>query len=308
MRWMKGRFGMKKFFAMLLAAAMMLAMLTACSSGNNTTANNTEDTTGNSTGTNDTAGDDTTASDTSAYGDFASSLIEEGKLIMVTNASFPPYEMTDDDNNVIGIDPDIAQVIADKLGLELVIDNIDFDAALLAVQEGRADVMLAGMSYGEERDLVMDFSDTYATGYQVIIVREDDDRIAGGNDDLMLVDADGNVVEDVQIGVQRGTTGELYCQDAYGVDKVTSLDNGSVAVQALLNDQVDCVVIDIGPAQEYVEATPGLKIVEGAYTIEDYCVGVDEGNTALLEAVNKALNEMIDDGTVEEIMNQYIGG
>ena len=90
---------------------------------------------------------------------------------MVTNASFPPYEMTDDDNNVIGIDPDIAQVIADKLGLELVIDNIDFDAALMAVQEGRADVMLAGMSYNEERDVVMDFSDTYATGYQVIIVR-----------------------------------------------------------------------------------------------------------------------------------------
>ena len=108
--------------------------------------------------------------------------------------------------------------------------------------------------------------------------------------------------------MQRGTTGELYCQESYGVDKVTSLDNGSVAVQALLNGQVDCVVIDIGPAQEYVEATPGLKIVEGAYTIEDYCVGVDEGNTALLEAVNKALNEMIDDGTVEEIMNQYIGG
>ena len=154
----------------------------------------------------------------------------------------------------------------------------------------------------------MDFSDTYATGYQVIIVREDDDRIAGGNDDLMLVDAEGNVIEDVQIGVQRGTTGELYCQDSYGVDKVTSLDNGSVAVQALLNGQVDCVVIDIGPAEEYVEANPGLKIVEGAYTIEDYCVGVSEGNTALLEAVNKALNEMIDDGTVDEIMNQYIGG
>ena len=300
---------MKKLLAMFMALSLVFA-LAACG-----------DNGGDNTQTPSQAGAESAApagskepaaseagTETGDYGDFADALIEPGKLIMVTNASFPPYEMTDDDNNVIGIDPDIAQVIADKLGLELVIDNIDFDAALLAVQEGRADVMLAGMSYSEERDLVMDFSDTYATGYQVIIVREDDDRIAGGNDDLMLVDADGNVVEDVQIGVQRGTTGELYCQDAYGVDKVTSLDNGSVAVQALVNGQVDCVVIDIGPAQEYVEATPGLKIVEGAYTIEDYCVGVDEGNTALLEAVNKALNEMIDDGTVQEIMDQYIGG
>ena len=301
-----------KLLALILALCMVIA-LAACSSGDSGNTNDDEQQNNenenneiNEPDANEPDGEEeTTGGD---YGDFADALIEPGKLIMVTNASFPPYEMTDDNNNVIGIDPDIAQIIADKLGLELVIDNIDFDAALMAVQEGRADVMLAGMSYNEERDLVMDFSDTYATGYQVIIVREDDDRIAGGNEDLMLVDADGNVIEDVQIGVQRGTTGELYCQDSYGVDKVTSLDNGSVAVQALLNGQVDCVVIDIGPAQEYVEATPGLKIVEGAYTIEDYCVGVDEGNTALLEAVNKALNEMLDDGTVEEIMNKYIGG
>ena len=122
---------------MLLAAVMLLAMLTACGSGNNAASNNAGNTTNNA-GTNDTAGDDAGA--TSAYGDFAGSLIEEGKLIMVTNASFPPYEMTDDDNNIIGIDPEIAQAIADKLGLELQIDNIDFDAALIAVQENRADV------------------------------------------------------------------------------------------------------------------------------------------------------------------------
>ena len=225
---------------------------------------------------------------------------------MVTNASFPPYEMTDDDNNIIGIDPDIAQAIADKLGLELVIDNIDFDAALISVQEGRADVMLAGLTYNADRDLVMDFTDPYATGVQVIIVREGDTTIAGTNDDLQLVDADGNMLEDIQIGVQRGTTGEIYCQGAHGTDHVTSLDNGSVAVQALLNGQVDCVVIDNGPAQEYVAATPGLEILEGAYVTEDYCAAVDEDNTALLEAVNTALNELIDDGTVQSIMDKYI--
>ena len=131
---------------------------------------------------------------TGDYGQFTT--LEEGKLIMVTNASFPPYEMTDDDNNVIGIDPEIAQAIANKLGLELVIDNIDFDVALLAVQENRADVMLAGLTYREDRDLVMDFTDSYATGVQVIIVREGDATIQGTNENLQLVGADGAVLED----------------------------------------------------------------------------------------------------------------
>ena len=299
---------MKKLLSLVLALGMVFT-LAACSGGDEGAAN-TGSAAPESSAPAEAAPSESTPAEGAAgdYGDFSGSLIEEGKLIMATNASFPPYEMTDDNNNVIGIDADIAQAIADKLGLELQIDNIDFDAALLAVQEGRADVILAGLTYREDRDLVMDFTDSYATGYQAIIVKEGDTRIAGGNDDLMLVDADGNVVEDVQIGVQRGTTGELYCQDSYGVDKVTSLDNGSVAVQALLNGQVDCVVIDIGPAQEYVEANPGLEIVEGAYTVEDYCAAVDEGNDALLHAINTALNEMIADGTVQEIMNKYIGG
>ena len=302
---------MKKFLAILLTLAMMTAVLSACGStttdnGNTGNGGSAGDNAGDNGSNGGSAGDAGDEGTDSPYGDFASGLIEEGKLIMVTNASFPPYEMTDDNNNVIGIDADIAQAIADKLGLELVIDNIDFDAALISVQENRADVMLAGLTYNEDRDLVMDFTDPYATGYQVIIVKEGDTRIAGGNDDLMLVDADGNVVEDVQIGVQRGTTGENYCQGAYGTDKVTSLDNGAVAVQALLNGQVDCVVIDNGPAQEYVAATPGLEIVEGAYVIEDYCAAVDQGNDVLLHAVNTALNELIEDGTVQSIMDKYI--
>ena len=302
---------MKKMMTLVLALALALS-LAACGGTGNNAAGNTADNTGGNTANdsaNSTANDAADAGDSAAagdYGDFADALIEPGKLIMVTNASFPPYEMTDDDNNVIGIDPDIAQVISDKLGLELVIDNIDFDAALMAVQEGRADVMLAGLTYREDRDLVMDVTDPYATGMQMIIVREGDTTIAGTNEDLQLVDADGNVLEDIQIGVQRGTTGEIYCQDAHGVDHVTSLDNGSVAVQALLNGQVDCVVIDNGPAQEYVAATTGLEILEGAYVIEDYCAAVDEGNTALLTAVNTALNELIDAGTVQTIMDKYI--
>ena len=266
----------KKLAALLLAMTMVLA-LCACSNG------------GSGSGS-----------------DAKFKTIEDGKLLMVTNAAFPPYEMTDDAGKIIGIDPEIAQAIADKLGLELVIDNIDFDAALISVQENRSDVMLAGLSYREDRDLVMDFTDSYATGYQVIIVKKGDTTIAGTNEDLQLIDADGNVLEDVQIGVQRGTTGEIYCQDAHGADHVTSLDNGSLAVQALLNGQVDCVVIDKGPAQEYVKVNAGLEILEAEYVIEDYCAAVDEGNTALLKAVNDALNELIADGTVQRIIDKYV--
>ena len=294
----------KKLAALGLTAALSLSLLAGCGGGTAGTAETPSGSSESPAAQTESAAPETETPAAGGSGEFTT--LEEGKLIMVTNASFPPYEMTDDNNNVIGIDPEIAQAIADKLGLELVIDNIDFDAALISVQEGRADVMLAGLTYNADRDLVMDFTDPYATGVQVIIVREGDTTIAGTNDDLQLVDADGNVLEDIQIGVQRGTTGELYCQDAHGVDHVTSLDNGSVAVQALNNGQVDCVVIDNGPAQEYVAATPGLEILEGAYVVEDYCAAVDEGNTALLEAVNTALNELIDDGTVQSIMDKYI--
>lgn len=286
---------MKKFSALLLALSMVFA-LAACSNQGSAPTPTAEP----------SAAGEPSAEPSQAAEPAAFTTIEEGKLLMATNAAFPPYEMTDDAGNVIGIDPDIAQAIADKLGLELVIDNIDFDAALISVQENRHDVILAGLTYREDRDLVLDFTDSYATGYQVIIVNEDDDRIAGTNDDLQLVDKDGNVLEDIQIGVQRGTTGETYCQDAHGADHVTSLDNGSVAVQALINGQVDCVVIDKGPAEEYVKVNPGLKILEAEYIIENYCAAVDEGNTELLNAINTALNELIADGTVQKIMDKYI--
>ena len=284
---------MKKLAAMLLAMTMVLA-LCACSSQNPE----------NSTEPSAPAG--TQPAGEPAQGGNQFTTIEDGKLLMATNAAFPPYEMTDDNGKIIGIDAEIAQAIADKLGLELVIDNIDFDAALISVQENRHDVILAGLTYREDRDLVMDFTDSYATGYQVIIVKEGDTTIAGTNDDLQLVDADGNGLGNIQIGVQRGTTGEAYCQDAHGEDHVTSLDNGAVAVQYLLNGQVDCVVIDKGPAEEYVKVNPGLEILEAEYVIENYCAAVDEGNTALLNAINAALNELISDGTVQNIMDKYI--
>ena len=193
---------------------------------------------------------------------------------------------------------EIASAIADKLGLELQIDDMEFDSALMAVQNNTADVMLAGLSYSEERDEVVDFTTSYATGVQVVIVKE-------GSDVTM-----DNLGEKM-IGTQRGTTGYIYASDTpenggYGEDHVLAYDNGATAVQALMNDQIDAVIIDEAPANEFVAANEGLTILPGNWVEEDYCADVDEGNTELLNAIDTALQELIQDGTVEEILSKYI--
>ncbi len=227
--------------------------------------------------------------------------VEEGKLIMSTNAAFPPYETTDDSGAVIGIDPEIAALIAEKLGLELVIDDVDFDSALLAVQQGKADMVMAGVTVNEDRLAVMDFTASYATGVQVVIVPEDSD----------IADMDG--LEGKLIGCQRGTTGYIYASDTpenggYGEDNVIAYDNGITAVEALKNGQVDAVIIDNGPAKEFVEANPGLKILETPWVEEEYAIGLSKADSAdaLNEAISNALQELIDDGTVQSVLDKYI--
>ena len=220
--------------------------------------------------------------------------VEAGKLTMATNATFPPYEMTTDAGTIEGIDVDTAQAIADKLGLELQIDDMDFDAALLSVQQGKADIAMAGITVTDERMAVMSFSDSYATGIQSVIVSE-------GSDITSVDDLAGK-----KIGTQRGTTGYLYCSDDFGEDAVVAYDNGLTAVQALNNGQVDAVVIDNEPAKAYVESNPGLKILDTSYTEEDYAIGMNKSNTALLEAVNAALEELKADGTLQSIVDKYI--
>ena len=225
-------------------------------------------------------------------------LVTPGKLTMSTNAAFPPYEMTTDNGGFEGIDVEVAGAIAKKLGLELQIDDMDFDAALLAVQQGKSDIVMAGVSVTDDRKLVMDFSNSYATGVQVVIVKE-------GSDVTM-----DNLGEKM-IGTQRGTTGYIYASDTpenggYGEDHVTAYDNGASAVQALINGQVDCVIIDSAPANEYVAANPGLTLLEGNWVEESYAIGMPKGNTALVEAVNKALAELTEDGTVAGIIAKYI--
>ena len=228
----------------------------------------------------------------SAAADFTT--VEAGKLTMATNATFPPYEMTTDNGTIEGIDVDTAQAIADKLGLELQVDDMDFDAALLSVQQGKADIAMAGITVTDERKAVMAFSDSYATGIQSIIVPE-------GSDIATADDLAGK-----KIGTQRGTTGYLYCSDDFGEDAVVAYDSGLTAVQALNNGQVDAVVIDNEPAKAYVESNPGLKILDTSYAEEDYAIGMNKDNTALLDAVNAALEELKADGTLDAIVAKYI--
>ena len=232
------------------------------------------------------------ASTSAAAGELTT--VEAGKLTMATNAAFPPYEMTTDAGEFEGIDIETAQAIADKLGLELQIDDMDFDAALLSVQQGKADIAMAGITVTDERKAVMAFSDSYATGIQSIIVPEGSD-IASPDD-----------LAGKKIGTQRGTTGYIYCTDDFGEDSVVAYDNGLTAVQALNNGQVDAVVIDNAPAKEYVDANPGLKVLETSYAEEDYAIGMNKDNTALVEAVNAALEELKADGTLQSIVDKYI--
>ena len=219
--------------------------------------------------------------------------VETGKLTMATNATFPPYEMTTDSGELEGIDVDTAKAIAEKLGLELQIDDMDFDAALLSVQQGKADIVMAGVTVTDERKAVMDFSDSYATGIQSIIVPNDSD-IASPDD-----------LAGKKIGTQRGTTGYIYCSDDFGEDSVVAYDSGLTAVQALNNGQVDAVVIDNAPATEYVAANPGLKVLDTSYAEEDYAIGMAKGS-ALEDAVNAVLEELKADGTLQAIVDKYI--
>lgn len=278
---------MKKMFALVLAVLMVAALLAGCGSS-----------------TAETKAPETTAAPAPAATEAAApaeteaaapafTTIESGKLIMSTNAAFPPYEMVADDGSFEGIDVEIAGAIAKKLGLELVVDDMDFDAALLAVQQGKSDIVMAGVTVNEDRKLVMNFSDTYSKGVQVVIVKEGSDVTLDNLGDQM-------------IGTQRGTTGYIYTSGDYGEDHVTAYDNGASAVQALANGQVDCVVIDSAPAQAFVEANPGLTILDTEYTSEDYAIGMSKDNTALLEAINGALKELTEDGTIPAIVEKYI--
>ena len=218
-------------------------------------------------------------------------------LTMGTNASFPPYEYYED-GKIVGIDAEIAAAIAEKLGMELKIEDMDFKAIIPAVTEGKIDFGMAGMTVTEERLQSVNFSETYATGIQAIIVKEGSE--IKSVDDLYTEGATW------KIGVQDSTTGDIYCTDDFGEDRVSKYAVGADAVEALKTGKVDCVIIDNEPAKNFVATNEGLKILDTEYTQEDYAIAIALDNTELLEKINGALKELIDDGTVAAIIEKYI--
>ena len=255
-------------------------------------------------------GDDTAAStgntDTSDSVSQAKLTASDGVLVMATNASFPPYEFVGDDGAFAGIDVEIAGLIAEKLGLKLEIQDVEFGSIIGGVQSGKFDMGMAGMTVTDERKESVNFSDTYATGVQSIIVKEDSD--IGSFDDFF--NEDGSV-KDIKIGVQQDTTGDIYCSDTVenggvGEDHVTQFKTGNDAVQALVSGKVDAVIIDNQPAKSYVAVNSGLKILDTAYTEEEYAICVSKDNEPLLEAINEALASLKADGKIDEIVGKYI--
>lgn len=270
---------MKKL-AILAAAALMCASLAACGSSSSTSsAASTSSTSASASASASTEGEEATTT--------------EGTLVMGTNAAFPPYEYYEGDK-IVGIDADIAQAIGEKLGMDVTIEDMDFSSLITAVQTGKIDMVMAGMTVTPDREKNVNFSDSYAKGIQSIIVTEDSE-IASPDD-----------LEGHKIGVQESTTGHIYCADDYGEDNVIAYTTGANAVEALKAGKVDAVVIDNEPAKAFVEANEGLKLLDTAYTEEEYAIAIAKDNTELLDKVNAALKELKDDGTLDEIIAKYI--
>ena len=264
---------MKKGISLLLAAALGLSLLVGCSSSGGGSA----------------SGSGSAQSSSGA----AFSTVKDGVLTMATNAYFPPYEYYEG-NQIVGIDAEIVEAIAGKLGLKAQIEDMEFDSIITAVQSGKVDMGLAGMTVTEDRLKTVNFSDSYATGIQSIIVKENSDIAS-------IEDLEGRM-----IGVQLSTTGDIYASDEFGEDHVDQYSKGADAVMALVNDKVDAVIIDNEPAKAFVETNQGLKILDTPYAEEQYAAAISKDNEALLKAVNVALKELTADGTIQAILDKYI--
>jgi polar amino acid transport system substrate-binding protein len=302
---------MKKLIALLLALTLCLGM-TACGGGTDDTPSSNGGSSASAaesnSGTDDNAGDNASSESNANSEDGTGveaaqgyTLVEDGVLTMATNAYFPPYEYYEG-QEIVGIDVEIAQAVADKLGLTLKVEDMEFDSIITAVQNGRADIGLAGMTVTEDRLKNVDFSTSYATGVQVVIVTKDSD----------IKTLDDLYGDDVMIGVQLSTTGDIYASDTvenggFGADHVEEFNKGNDAVMALLSGKISAVIIDNEPAKAYVAANADdLTILDTEYVTENYAACLSKDNTALTEAVTNAIDELIEDGTIQGILDKYI--
>ena len=279
---------MKKVLSIMLTLAMIISMMALVSCGDNGGSSTTTTKSAESTkaATESKAATETKAATTEASGD-------KPVLVMATNATFPPYEYTEGEK-FVGIDIEIATALAEKLGMTLEIKNVEFDSILPGIQSGSFTIGMAGMTVTAERLETVNFSTPYAKGVQVVIVKE-------GSEIASIDDLTGK-----KIGVQSGTTGDIYASDGYGEENVSKYTNGPDAVQALVSGKVDAVIIDNEPAKNYVAANEGLKILETSYADEDYAIAIAKSDTELLNKINDALKALTDDGTVPAIIEKYI--
>ena len=254
----------KKVLAALLVAALCLSLLAACGGGSSSSAKSADFTT-----------------------------VNAGKLTISTSPDFPPFEYTNDNGDVVGIEPEIMTLICEKIGLELQIDAMDFNSALLAAENGKSDAVVSGVTVREDRKLLFDFTDSYTTITQAIVSKE----------------GSGITMEnlgDYSIGVQAGTTGQEFVEEDFGTDHVTAYDTYSLVFQALDNGQIDCIVMDDAVAKSYLANKPELTMTATTYDPEEYAFGFHKGNEDLVNAVNDALKELMDDGTVQGIIDDYM--
>ncbi len=269
-----------KFLAVCLAAAAMLSM-SACNGS------------GTSSGT---------ASDSSKDGVSTSTLDtikKNGFITMSTNAEFEPFEYKDGES-IVGIDLEISQKIADKLGVKLKVNDVAFDSLIPEITSGKADFVAAGMTADDERRKNVDFSDSYFDAGQAIIVKK-------GGDIKAPKDLDGK-----KVGVQTGTTGDKYCTNEDGtseikVGSVERYNKGMDAVSDLIAGRIDAVVIDDFPAQKYVEKNSDkIAKLNDMLTSEQYAIAVKKGNTELTDLINETLKELKDSGDLQKIFDKYL--
>ncbi len=259
----------KRLISIIAAAVMVTAVLSGCGTKDNAADDNKAD------GSNTGAGDDT--------------------IIVGTEAGFAPYEYMEG-NEVVGIDMDIAQAIADYLGKELVIRNMDFDGALLAVQSGQVDFVAAGVSYDEKRDEVMDFSEEYINSTEVVVVNAAEPAVAS------VEDLDGKI-----IGVQQGNIADFWVEENTEAKEIKRYTKFAQAAEDLKNRKIDCIVMDQFPAEELVAANPDLAILDGTLFEDKYAIAVDEGNKELLDKINEVIKDLKDSGKMDDIIASHTG-
>lgn len=280
---------MKKILAMILALTMTIALVSC----------------GGEAGNSGSHSDSAAGTDSVITGDSNLNLAEPGVLTMGTHATFPPYESYEGEN-IVGIDAELAADIAAKLGLKLKIVDMDFGSLISAVETGKVDMCMAGMTASPERAKNVNFSKSYATGIQAVIVAEDSDITTVGDLYAML-----DAGEDLLVGTQEATTGYLYATNSveeggFGEEHVVGFQTGAGAVQALMLGKIDCVIIDNEPAKEFVAANRELRLLDTEYVSEEYAIALSKNNSELEEAVNQALIELIADGTVQTVLDKYI--